>query len=81
MGCTTAMTLAEQKMGHDMTKQSQYTRAGVNLDAGQQAVELMKDAVRATYGPAVLSDTSNFGGLYDASHLKGLTRPVLGRLH
>ena len=60
-----------------MTQQSHYVRAGVNIDAGQQAVALMKDAVRATYGHEVLSDTGNFGGLFDISSLKALVRPVL----
>lgn len=56
---------------------SAYARAGVNIDAGIQAVQQMQDALRATYSPQVLSDTTAFGGLYDASHLKLLARPVL----
>lgn len=54
-----------------------YDRAGVNIAAGQQAAELMKAAVRATYGPEVLSETGSFGGLYDASALKAMQRPIL----
>ena len=54
-----------------------YAQAGVNIDAGQQAVALMAAAVKATYGPEVLSDTGNFGGLYDASALKQMAVPVL----
>ena len=61
-----------------MTSQkSSYARTGVNIDAGQQAVALMKAAVQSTYGPQVLSDTGSFGGLYDISALKGLNQPVL----
>ena len=60
-----------------MTERSSYASAGVNLDAGQQAVHLMKAAVKATYGPEVLSDTGNFGGLYDISSLKAYDRPLL----
>ncbi len=56
---------------------SYYAQAGVNIDAGQQAVSLMTAAIRATYGPEVLSDTGNFGGLYDASVLKQMEKPVL----
>jgi phosphoribosylformylglycinamidine cyclo-ligase len=54
-----------------------YAQAGVNIDAGQQAVDLMTAAIKATYGPEVLSDTGNFGGLYKASALKRMAIPVL----
>ncbi len=60
-----------------MTSESQYARAGVNIDAGQRAVDLMKAAVRATYTPAVLSDVGSFGGLFSAAALKGMDTPVL----
>lgn len=60
-----------------MTQESHYARAGVNIDAGQRAVDLMKAAVRATYTPAVLSDVGSFGGLYAASALKRMDAPVL----
>ncbi|MEM9955646.1 MAG: phosphoribosylformylglycinamidine cyclo-ligase [Chloroflexota bacterium] len=58
-------------------KQSQYTQAGVNIDAGQKAVDLMKSAVKATYTENVLSDTGNFGGLFAINHLKQMQSPVL----
>ena len=54
-----------------------YAQAGVNIDAGRQAVDLMATAVKATYGPEVLSDTGNFGGLYDATAVKQMAAPVL----
>jgi phosphoribosylformylglycinamidine cyclo-ligase len=38
---------------------------------------MMKAAVHATYGAEVLSQTGAFGGLYDASALKSMARPVL----
>jgi phosphoribosylformylglycinamidine cyclo-ligase len=59
-----------------MTK-SDYSAAGVDIDAGNKAVELMKDAVRSTYGPEVLAGIGAFGGLFDAAALKGLKSPVL----
>ena len=34
-------------------KQLTYADAGVDIDAGNKAVELMKDSVRATYRPEV----------------------------
>lgn len=54
-----------------------YREAGVDLEAGTRAVELMKDAVRATYGPEVLLGIGAFGGLFDVSVLKSMDRPVL----
>lgn len=59
-----------------MTK-SDYATSGVSIDAGNRAVELMKDAVRATYGPEVLAGIGAFGGLYDAAALKEMQSPVL----
>ena len=54
-----------------------YREAGVDMEAGVRAVELMKDVVRATYGPEVLLGIGAFGGLFDVSALKGMDRPVL----
>jgi phosphoribosylaminoimidazole synthetase len=56
---------------------SAYAASGVDIDAGNRAVALMAAAVRATYGPEVLAGIGAFGGLYDASGLQALARPVL----
>lgn len=56
---------------------SAYASAGVNIDAGNRAVSLMKDAVKSTYTPAVLSEVGSFGGLFSAAALKGMSDPVL----
>lgn len=58
-------------------KQSHYAQAGVDIDAGQKTVNLMKSAVQATYTPNVLSDTGNFGGLFAVDSLKQMQSPVL----
>jgi phosphoribosylformylglycinamidine cyclo-ligase len=60
-----------------MNHSHRYAQAGVDIAAGQQATELMKEAVRATYGPEVLAGIGAFGGLYDAAALKGMAAPVL----
>ncbi|MEZ4864485.1 MAG: phosphoribosylformylglycinamidine cyclo-ligase [Caldilineaceae bacterium] len=52
-----------------------YQKAGVNIDAGQRAVDLMKEAVRATYTDNVLADVGSFGGLFALRHLP--PNPVL----
>lgn len=59
-----------------MTK-SDYASSGVDIDAGNRAVDLMKDAVKSTYTPAVLAGIGSFGGLFDASLLKEMKSPVL----
>jgi phosphoribosylformylglycinamidine cyclo-ligase len=56
---------------------SAYQTAGVDIAAGNCAVELMKDAVRATYGPEVLRGIGAFGGLFDLAALKDMDAPVL----
>ncbi|ADY26298.1 phosphoribosylformylglycinamidine cyclo-ligase [Deinococcus proteolyticus MRP] len=58
-------------------EQSAYARAGVDIDAGHRAVELMKDAVARTHTPAVLGGIGGFGGLFSLSGLKGMEDPVL----
>ncbi len=54
-----------------------YASSGVDIDAGNRAVELMKDSVKATYNESVLAGIGSFGGLFDASALKQMDSPVL----
>ena len=56
---------------------SQYASSGVDIDAGNRTVELMKDAVKATYNESVLAGIGSFGGLFDASAFKQMNNPVL----
>lgn len=56
---------------------SAYSSSGVDIDAGNRAVELMKDSVRATYNESVLAGIGSFGGLFDVSALKQMQHPVL----
>src|SRR5512138_2564072 len=60
-----------------MTEPSQYAAAGVDIDAKMHAIDLIKGAVRSTYGPEVLSETGSFGGLFSAAGIKGMIDPVL----
>lgn len=63
-----------------MEKQSSaglsYRDAGVDIDAGNRSVELMKSHVRATFRREVLSDIGGFGGLF-ALDTKKYREPVL----
>ena len=56
---------------------SAYRRAGVDLQASDRTLGLIKDAVKRTYTPDVLAGLGAFGGLYDAGDLKRLDNPVL----
>lgn len=53
-----------------------YREAGVDIDAGNRAVDLMKKHVRATYRPEVLGDIGGFGGLF-ALNAGKYSQPVL----
>ncbi|MDI9520458.1 MAG: phosphoribosylformylglycinamidine cyclo-ligase [Bacillota bacterium] len=53
-----------------------YSKAGVDINAGYRAVELMKDSVKRTRIPGVLSAIGGFGGLF-APDLTGMEKPVL----
>jgi phosphoribosylformylglycinamidine cyclo-ligase len=54
-----------------------YARAGVDIEAGDRAVELMRASVARTAGPEVLGGLGGFAGLFDAVKLAGMRRPLL----
>jgi phosphoribosylformylglycinamidine cyclo-ligase len=54
-----------------------YASAGVDIEAGDRAVALMKAAVERTHGPQVLGGIGGFAGLFDASALLRYRRPLL----
>jgi phosphoribosylformylglycinamidine cyclo-ligase len=56
---------------------SAYTAAGVDIDAGERAVDLMRAAVGRTARPEVAGGLGGFAGLFDASALRGMRRPLL----
>ena len=56
---------------------SKYSEAGVDLEAGKRATDLMKSAVQATYTPEVLAGLGSFGGLFSGKLLKGMDEPIL----
>jgi phosphoribosylformylglycinamidine cyclo-ligase len=51
-----------------------YKDAGVDIDAGNASVELIKESVRSTYRSEVLGDLGGFGGLFA---LKKYNEPIL----
>ena len=54
-----------------------YAAAGVSIEAGDQAVELMKTWVEKASRPEVIGGIGGFAGLFDASALKKYDRPLL----
>ena len=59
-----------------MEKELTYRDAGVDIDAGNYSVQLIKDSVRSTYRPEVLGDLGGFGGMFALS-LGKYKEPVL----
>ena len=53
-----------------------YAAAGVDITAGYQAVELMKQHVARTVTPGVMGGVGGFGGLF-LPDLRGMDEPVL----
>ncbi len=56
---------------------STYKDAGVDIDAGDRAVELMKASIAKASRPEVMGGIGGFAGLFDASVLKGFKQPLL----
>lgn len=54
-----------------------YAAAGVDLEAGDRAVELMKSAVASSHNETVVAGAGGFAGLIDASVLQGMKKPLL----
>lgn len=54
-----------------------YAAAGVDVEAGDRAVELMRASIAAASRPEVVGGFGGFAGLFDASALRGYARPLL----
>jgi phosphoribosylformylglycinamidine cyclo-ligase len=54
-----------------------YAAAGVDIAAGERAVDLIRAAVARTGRPEVVGAIGGFAGLFDASSLAGMRRPLL----
>lgn len=62
--------------GPDKTRGLTYAQAGVDIDAGNRMVEMIKPLVRATRRPGADAEIGGFGGLFDLKRT-GFTDPVL----
>ena len=54
-----------------------YAGAGVDVEAGDRAVTLMRDWVAKTRRPEVVGGLGGFAGLFDATALQAYRRPLL----
>jgi phosphoribosylformylglycinamidine cyclo-ligase len=59
------------------TSQDAYAAAGVSIEAGDRAVELMREWVEKARRPEMVGGIGGFAGLFDASALKAYQRPLL----
>ena len=58
------------------SRSAAYAAAGVDITAGYEGVRLMRDDVKRTHIPGVVSDIGGFGGLF-APDVTGMSEPVL----
>jgi len=56
---------------------STYRESGVDIGAGDRAVDLMRASIARTGGPEVVGGLGGFAGLFDASRLTTMRRPLL----
>ena len=56
---------------------SSYAAAGVSVEEGERAVELMRQAVQAAQRPETLGEFGGFAGIFDAGGLAGYRHPLL----
>jgi phosphoribosylformylglycinamidine cyclo-ligase len=70
-----ALPAFQEKAFTSMT--NAYAASGVDTEAGDLAVELMKRAVGATHNDLVMGGLGGFAGMMDVSFLKKYDRPLL----
>lgn len=54
-----------------------YKKAGVDIEAGYRSVELMKEHIKKTMRPEVLTNIGGFSGAFSIEKLKSMEHPVL----
>ncbi|PRY41301.1 phosphoribosylformylglycinamidine cyclo-ligase [Umezawaea tangerina] len=70
-------TVTEKGVSVSVESGMTYKGSGVDIEAGDRAVALMRAAVSSTDRPEVVSAIGGFAGLFDVSRLKGMRRPLL----
>ena len=54
-----------------------YKKAGVDIEAGYKSVELMKEHVKKTMRPEVLTNLGGFSGAFSMEKFKDMEKPTL----
>ena len=54
-----------------------YKNAGVDIEAGYKSVELMKEHIKQTMRPEVLTNIGGFSGAFSLDKIKEMEEPVL----
>ena len=54
-----------------------YKSAGVDIEAGYKSVELMKEHIKRTMRPEVLTNIGGFSGAFSMERFKGMEKPTL----
>lgn len=54
-----------------------YKNAGVDIEAGYKSVELMKEHIKKTMRPEVLTNIGGFSGAFSMEKFKGMEKPTL----
>lgn len=54
-----------------------YKKAGVDIEAGYKSVELMKEHIKKTMRPEVLTNIGGFSGAFSMSAFKDMEKPTL----
>ncbi len=54
-----------------------YRKAGVDIEAGYKSVELMKEHIKKTMRPEVLTEIGGFSGAFSMEMIKNMDEPVL----
>lgn len=72
----TDLIAADNNLDPKSSSGATYAGAGVDIEAGDRAVELIKGKVRSTYRPEVVSDIGGFAGLFQLDVAK-YRKPML----
>ena len=54
-----------------------YKKAGVDIEAGYKSVELMKEHIKKTMRPEVLTNIGGFSGAFSMEKFKHMQKPTL----
>ncbi len=69
--------MTEQQPATPARAQNAYAEAGVDIEAADKAIELMKVWVEKARRPEMIGGLGGFAGLFDATALTKYTRPLL----